>query len=158
MLQKKEGQRSNCAYRYSFVDSLLLSQMEIHEAEITRRCGAFIQRTSELFIYKCLTSRHRLGTLFSFFHLNFPLALSFSLFCRVIYARPGYTVVVAARERKEVGGNGEERKDQSAKEGSREDELSRWPSNEPSSLQRDRCYEKRKILVTSANKTKIRQQ
>lgn len=83
--------------------------------------------TSELFIYKCLTSRHRLG---------FSRLLSRLLFfsCRVIYARPGCTVVGVARE------NAGE--DQSAKEGSREDELSRCPSNEPLPLQRNRCYEK----------------
>lgn len=49
--------------------------------------------TSELFIYKCLTSRHRLG-----FPRLFSRFLFFSFSCRVIYARPGYTVVGAATE------------------------------------------------------------
>lgn len=49
--------------------------------------------TSELFIYKCLTSRHRLGS------PRLPSRLLFFSFsCRVIYARPGCAVVGVARE------------------------------------------------------------
>lgn len=62
-------------------------------------------RTFELFIYKCLTSRHRLGS---------PSLLFFSFSCRVIYARPGCTVVGVAR-----GNAGEDRTKVQRKEAER---------------------------------------
>lgn len=116
--------------------------MRVHEVGITRCSGAFILGTSELFIYKCLTSRRRLDLPSSFFYLDFSLPFS----GRVIYARPGYTAVAVARGyrggRVTRGGP----RNQSAKEGSREDELSRCLSNEPLLLQRSRCYEKERHL------------
>lgn len=117
---------------------------------------------SELFIYKCLTSRHRLGPLLlppsqlpSFFPLSYSLVLS--LLSRNLRATWVHHGRCSKRGGKEEQGNGEERKDQSAKEGSREDKLSRCPSNEPSPLQRGRCYEKRKTVATSANRKKKRE-
>jgi len=53
----------------------------------------YLEGTSELFIYKRLTSHHRLGSPRLLTRL-----LVFSFSCRVIYARPGCTVVCVARQ------------------------------------------------------------
>jgi len=73
----------------------------------------YLEGTSELFIYKRLTSHHRLGSPRLLTRL-----LVFSFSCRVIYARPGCTVVGVARQNGVMRG-GEDRTKVQRKEAER---------------------------------------
>lgn len=123
------------ASRYSFTDSLPLSQMGIHGEDNTIFWSIYLG-TSELFIYKRLTSRHRLGSPRLFIRL-----LVFFFSCRVIYARLGCTVVDVARENE---GNAMQDR---TKVQRKEAERTNFRVGRPTSRCRcNRCYEKGKDL------------